>query len=264
MSGPLGVVALLLLQAAAGTLVVLWGVGTWGQARRGFTHLTGVSAALLAWAGWLTARAAVADTPTAAGEAPLGAVEALPPVALAAAVALTAWQFALLAGTTWWNRVFGVAATLVAVAAVALAGASRGERVALAVAEAGLGAVFLGSALVGLLLGHWYLFERRLSNRYMITSARWYAVGSAAGAGAVALSALNPAPPLGGFSPFLAVPGFSLWLGGGLVAVCALIAGFTLRLAHEGGRSIQAATGLMYLAVIMAFSAEMAAKSRFF
>jgi hypothetical protein len=67
-----------------------------------------------------------------------------------------------------------------------------------------------------------------------------------------------------GFSPFLAVPGFSLLLGVGLVAICALIAGFVWRLASEGGRSIQAATGMFYLAVIMAFSAELASKIRFF
>lgn len=260
MTGPLGVVTLLLLQAAVGTLVVLWGIGAWGETRRGFLHLAGVTAAVLAWAAWAAAGPGAAADPAANASA----VAALPWAALAAALALTAWQGALLAGTRAWTRMAGYAATLVAVAALGLAAVGRGERPALAVAEAGLGALFVGGAMIGLLLGHWYLFERRLSNRYMIRSARWYAGGVAAGAGAVALSALNPAPPLGGFSPFLAVPGFSLWLGGGLVLVCALIAAFVLKLAHEGGRSIQAATGLMYLAVIMAFSAEMSAKFRFF
>jgi hypothetical protein len=49
-----------------------------------------------------------------------------------------------------------------------------------------------------------------------------------------------------------------------LTAVCALIAGFVWKLAREGGRSIQAATGMFYLAVIMAFSAELSAKIGFF
>jgi hypothetical protein len=81
---------------------------------------------------------------------------------------------------------------------------------------------------------------------------------------AVALSARNPAPSVEAASPLFAVPGFSVLLGAGLVAVCALIAGFVWKLAREGGRSIQAATGMFYLAVIMALSAEMATKFRFF
>jgi hypothetical protein len=98
-----------------------------------------------------------------------------------------------------------------------------------------------------------------------VRGARWYVAGVVAAAGAAVLSAGNPGPDAAtGFSPVLAVPGFSVWLAGGLVAVCALIAGFVWRLAHEGGRSIQAATGMFYLAVIMAFSAEMSAKLGFF
>jgi len=128
-----------------------------------------------------------------------------------------------------------------------------------------LGSLFLGSTVFGLLLGHWYLVERRLPGIYMVRGARWYAAGVVAAAGAAALSAGTAGPDAAtGFSPVLAVPGFSVWLAGGLVAVCALIAGFVWRLAHEGGRSIQAATGMFYLAVIMAFSAEMSAKLGFF
>jgi len=48
------------------------------------------------------------------------------------------------------------------------------------------------------------------------------------------------------------------------LALVALIAGFNVKLAHEGGRSIQASTGMFYLAVILAPAAEFAAKVRFF
>jgi hypothetical protein len=99
----------------------------------------------------------------------------------------------------------------------------------------------------------------------MIRSSWIYIAGCVAAAAAVALSAFNPAPDITTVSsPLLAIPGFSLLLGAGLVFICAVIAGFVWKLAQEGGRSIQAATGMFYLAVIMAFSAELAAKFRFF
>ncbi|QBI21211.1 hypothetical protein ER308_17635 [Egibacter rhizosphaerae] len=263
MSGPLGVVALLLAQTAVGALVVLWGIGAWGATRRTFIHLTGIAATLAAWGAWAAGRAGVAEAASGVGAAD-GFAAAVPGALLASAGVLTLWQGALITGENAVSRLLGYVATLGAAAALGITAASRGDRILLAVTEAGLGALFLGSTLLGLLLGHWYLFERRLTNRYMIRSARWYAAGVVAGAAAAGLSSLNPAPPLAGFSPFLAVPGFSLWLAGGLVLVCALIAAFVLKLAHEGGRSIQAATGLMYLAVIMAFSAELSTKFRFF
>jgi hypothetical protein len=53
-------------------------------------------------------------------------------------------------------------------------------------------------------------------------------------------------------------------LGLGVLSLLALIAGFNVRLAREGGRSIQAATGMFYLAVILAPAVEFAAKVRYF
>src|SRR5680860_415278 len=50
--------------------------------------------------------------------------------------------------------------------------------------ETPVGAVFLGSTLHGLLLGHWYLVERRLPKRYMVISAWWYIGGVVAAASA--------------------------------------------------------------------------------
>ena len=273
MSGPLGVMSVLLLEAAAGGSVVLWASGVWGAVRRGFFLLTGATVAACAWAAWATARAGVIEARglvgTAADDAILqtiaGQAGSRMLVALLVFAGLaTAWQVALLAGQQAVTRFLGLASAVAGVVALALMGLARGVRVPLALAELGLGGLFLGSTLFGLLLGHWYLVERRLSNRYMIRGAWWYVAGVVAAVGTAALSALNPAPSGGGFSPFLAVPGFSVILAAGLVTVCALIAGFVWKLAREGGRSIQAATGMFYLAVIMAFSAELSAKFRFF
>jgi hypothetical protein len=140
----------------------------------------------------------------------------------------------------------------------------RDRSFGLAVAELVAGSLFLGTTVYGLLLGHWYMVERRLTNRHMVTSAYLYAGGVAAAVVGAFLSSRNPAPDATGLSPLLGIPSLTLLLAGGFVAICALIAPFVWRLALAGGRSIQAATGYFYLAVIMAFSAEMAAKLRFF
>jgi tellurite resistance protein TehA-like permease len=66
------------------------------------------------------------------------------------------------------------------------------------------------------------------------------------------------------FSPVLRIGSMTIVLGLGVLALIALIAGFNVKLAREGGRSIQASTGMFYLAVILAPAAEFAAKVRFF
>ena len=138
-----------------------------------------------------------------------------------------------------------------------------------------LGAVLMGAIWVGMILGHWYLVERRLSNRYMVWMS-WVNVGAVvAGLGSVLLSLRNPVPCEGlagaafeacirQFSPVLRIGDMTVILGIGVLALVALIAAFNVRLAREGGRSIQASTGLFYLAVILVPAVEFAAKVRFF
>jgi hypothetical protein len=256
MNGPLAVMTVLLAEAAVGGAVVVWVSGIHDAVRRGFLVLTGVTLTACAWAAWATARGAVAQAPTAAHGRMVAALGVF-------AGLLTLWQVLVVARRRI-SRVVGVTAAVAGVAALVAMALARETRPILALLELLAGAFFLGSTLFGLLLGHWYLVERRLPNRYMLRSAWLYAAGVGAALVGAILAAQNPAPAVMGFSPFLAVPGFSLLLGGGLVAICALIAGFVWRLAYEGGRSIQAATGMFYLAVIMAFSAELASKIRFF
>ncbi|WP_370327685.1 hypothetical protein [Euzebya sp.] len=250
MTGPAGVMSVILLETAVGGAVVMWAGGVWGVVRRGFFVLTGVFLALCAAGAW-------AITGTGAGA---------PSTALAAfTILLVVWQVLLLAGQQSASRWVGLAAAVAGLVTLPVFATLRDAAVARGVAELVLGSAFLGSAFYGLLLGHWYLVERRLSNTYMIRGARWFAVGTAGAIGAAALSAMNPIPSdTTQFSPFLQTDDFTVLLAGGLVAICVIIAGFLIRLANEGGRSIQAATGYFYLAVIMAFSAEMASKFRFF
>ncbi len=274
MSGALGTLTVVLLEAAVGGAVVLWLAGLAGAARRGFFVLSGAVLAALAWGAWLLARAAIdqagqrvdAGAQEASAAAATGAAgEWLLWSVLAFAALLTVWLAVLVATDTDAGAPLGVVAAAAGVVALGPTAAVRGGDVALGAVELLLGAALLGTALHGLVLGHWYLFQRRLAEHHMRRSARLYAGGVVAGVGALALSALNPEPPLtGAASPLLTIPGFSLLLGAGLLAICGLIAPFLLRLAAEGGRSIQAATGYFYLAVIMAFSAEVATKFRFF
>ncbi|MDP8977891.1 MAG: hypothetical protein M3N17_04855 [Actinomycetota bacterium] len=256
MSGPLGIMSVVLLEGAVGGAFVLWASGVWGAVKRGFFLLTGTTIALCALGALQLLR-----TQSGAGTVPAAGVWALG----AFTVLAWLWQGLLLARRDAAARAVGLAASVAGVASLVPVAALGDAGVASSLVQLALGSLFLGSTVFGLLLGHWYLVERRLPGVYMVRGARWYAAGVVAAAGAAALSAGNPATdPATGFSPVLAVPGFSIWLAGGLVAVCALIAGFVWRLAGEGGRSIQAATGMFYLAVIMGFSAEMSAKLGFF
>jgi hypothetical protein len=255
MDGATGVMAIILLETAVGAAVLLWATGVWGVVRRGFFVLTGCTVAACAAGAWAITAAQASSAPAADR-----AVTAL----LVFTVLTVVWQVLLVARQEGLSRVVGLVATVAGVVALVLFAGVRDRAVGLAVAELLLGAMFLGSTAYGLLLGHWYLVERRLTNAYMVRSSYLYGAGVvAAGIGAF-LAAQNPAPPAGNLSPLIAIPSFTLLLTGGFVAICALIAPFVWKLANEGGRSIQAATGYFYLAVIMAFSAEMAAKLRFF
>ena len=255
MSGATGVMAIILLETAVGAAVLLWAGGVWGVVRRGFFLLTGSTIAFCAAGAWAITAA------EAGGEA--AATRATTAIAVFTVLAVL-WLIVLLVRQERLGQIAGLVTTVAGVAALLLFAGVRDRSPLLAGAELVLGALFLGSTAYGLLLGHWYLVERRLTNRYMIRCAYLYAGGVVAAIIGTALAAQNPAPEAGNLSPLIAIPSFTLLLAGGFVAICALIAPFVWKLANEGGRSIQAATGYFYLAVIMAFSAEMAAKLRFF
>jgi hypothetical protein len=165
------------------------------------------------------------------------------------------------AGTTELGRWAGIAAVLPGLAAVWPLAALSGRPLAGAVALL-TGALFLGATTDGLLLGPWYLVDRRLSNRPILSLANWLIVGIAAALVSAVLGGERGGRVDQSLSPLLAFPNLTVWLAVGLVLVCALIAGF-IRVLVRGG-SIQAATGMFYLAVVMALAAEFAAKVYFF
>lgn len=279
MDAPAVVLALVLAETAVGGLALLWFAPTWGNVRHGYEVLLSSTLALMAWGAWAALNGPLAVLVEAGGDAAdvapwagrLLAATAL--LAALAAVALLA-KLPPLAG-----RLLGIAATLTGAASfvpLALVRAARDTGAAsLGVLELLLGAFLLGAIWDGMVLGHWYLVERRLSNRYMVWMAWMNVAAVAAGAVGVALSAANPVPCQGlsgtaltgcslSFSPLLAVGSMTLMIGFGVLALIAVIAYFNVRLAREGGRSIQASTGMFYLAVILAPAAEFASKIRFF
>ena len=273
---PAVVLGLVLLELAFGGLLVLVLAPTWGQTRAGFVVLLGATLALLALGAWAALRGPLAATGAAGADlgavtwAQRGTLATTVAAALTAIVGLRSQRVARIVAVV---AAAAAAATLVPLASLRGADATGG--MVQGIAELALGGVFVGAVWNSLILGHWYLVERRLSNRHMVWMA-WVNAGAvAAGLASVVLSGRNPRPcsELVGeaatacgasYSPILSASGISVTMAVGLVGLVALITGFTLRLAKEGGRSIQAATGMAYLAVILAPSAEFAAKIRYF
>ncbi|MFA9429839.1 hypothetical protein [Egicoccus sp. AB-alg2] len=278
MEAPAAVLALVLAMTAVGGAALVWFFPTWGAVRHGYEVLSGALVALLAWGAWGSLRAPVrtleGTAQAADGERAL--------VLLLAMTILTALATLVLAVPLppVLGRVLGSLGALVGLASFVPLAAIRAARdgaggLPQGVVELLLGSLLLGGIWAGMVLGHWYLVERRLSNRYMVLMAWTNVAAVAAGIASVLLSGRNPAPCEGlagpdfeacarTFSPILRIGSMTLILGLGVLALIALIAGFNVKLAREGGRSIQASTGMFYLAVILAPAAEFAAKVRFY
>lgn len=255
--GPAGVLAVLLLEIALGSLGVLVVAPVWGVVKRGYFLLVGWTVVVCALLSFLCARGALSR---------VGSSGVLTTTAL--------WTFTGLASCTLAAlqtrrerpaRILGAAACVAGVVAVVGVAHLRGDGATAwgGVAAMVTGAAFLGATWDGMVLGHWYLVDRKLKNDPM----RWHAWAFTAGVAVAIVSAAlgkggRPTGSEAGLNPLLLVSDLTLYLAFGLVAVCALLAFFVHKLVNEG--SIRAATGMLYLAVIMAFSAEFAAKARFF
>jgi hypothetical protein len=255
-SGSAGVMALVLAETVAGAAALLWFTPLWNEVKRGFFKLTGGILLVLAICTWWSARAGL----IVGDEAGTWAVRlALITVATIAVGVLLLFAHLDLAG-----RVVGIVSVPIAIAMLAAMAATGRQTWAVGFFQLLAGAFFLGSVTDGLLLGHWYLTDRGLSrrpiNRY--TSLMLVAVGVEAIAvisggfqGTGASQAVNPLLTAGALAP---------WIALGMTATTALIAGLT-RAALKGERAsaVQSATGFYYLAVVTAFTAELAVKTRF-
>lgn len=258
MTGVAGVMALVLAEAMAGATAFLWVGPLWSEVKPGFFKLLGAILTVLAVLTWLSVEAGVVG--------PRGFVneEILRVSTVAAAVVTALWTALLFARQPRGARVLG----LMSVPAwlnvlVWMAGTGR-QSFALALFQLVAGAALLGASTDGLLLGHWYLTDRKLPRRPIdrvttillaSVAAAAVAVISAGFGGVEASTAINPLLTVGALAP---------WIALGMVAATGLIAGF-IRAVLKGERAsaVQSATGFYYLAVVTAFTAEVAVKTRF-
>jgi hypothetical protein len=256
--GAAATVALVLAEAAAGATALLWLGGVWGHVRRGFFVLTGASALVCALLSALAASSAATEPVT-------GAVR-LAVILCAAASSLTAISVtALILRLDGVGRVFGALGAVASAAMLVGFAGVAGEGFVPALMQLVAGAAFVGAVADGLLLGHWYLVDRGLPRDHIRRFAAILIGAVILEAVAVAVLGFRGEPPSAeGFSPLLAISGLATWLALGMVACTALIA-FLIRasLRSDRSRAVQAATGFFYLAVITAFTAELAAKVGF-
>ncbi len=262
MKGPAGVLALVLAETAAGGAGFLFLTPLWTEVRRGFFYLTG--SVVLALALSAAGAGAAGFDPAVARDGRLGTV-----LALALGGATLLWLALMALRRPGWARILGIATAPLALAMLlAFADATR-EGIVLSFFQLLAGAVFTGAVLDGLLLGHWYLTDRRLG-RGPINRMAWLLIGSVVlEAGAVLAGGVGsngrPGPSAAAsISPLLTVAGNATWIAFGMVACTGLIAAF-IRATLKGTRptAVQSATGFFYLAVITALTAELAAKVRF-
>lgn len=261
MEGPSATTALILAEAAAGGSALLWLGGFWGSVKRGFFVLTGSSVLALALLSTLAAASTVnPEMNTAIERATLTASGVF-------AVLLGLSLTALILRLDKAGRLLGWLAIPAGIAVLGLfAEMSEGLRgFTSSSVQLLAGAAFLGAVLVGLLLGHWYLTDRRLPREHIRRLSTVLLITVAVEAAALLVLGLTGEPAdSSGFSVILGVSGLTTWLALGMVGCTGLIA-FLIRasLRGESSRAVQGATGFFYLAVITAFTAEMAAKVGF-
>jgi hypothetical protein len=265
MEGPSAVIALVLAETSAGATALLWLTRLWGSVKRGYFILTGAVAlgcGLLATqsaSGAVTAPGLSGTVAEATGAERLAVI-----LSAGASVLLATSLVALVLRVDWAGRALGLVAVVASVATLVGFARIAGPSFGLALVHLLAGAAFMGAVTDGLLLGHWYLTDRRLPREHIQRHALLLIVAVAVEAVAVLLLGFGATETGPGFNPVLAVAGLATWLALGMVVCTALIA-FLIRasLRSPRTRSVQAATGFFYLAVITAFTAEMAAKVRF-
>ena len=248
--------ALVLAETVAGATALLFLSPLWKEVRRGFFKLCGIIIMALSvgvWAGVAAARLPGSD----AGRWSL---------LLSAAFTLGTllWLVLLFARAHGGARVTGLATVPLSGGLLAALAGTSDLSWTVSFLQLLAGAVFMGAVVDGLLLGHWYLTDRKLTRRPINRLAIAVIVAVALEAAAVIAGGLGPDRRNREISAILTAGGLAPWVALGMIGTTALIAAMikaTLR--GERATAVQAATGFFYLAVITAFTAETAAKIPF-
>ena len=256
MTGSAGMMALVLAQTVSGSAALVFLTPLWGEVKPGFFTLTGSVVAVLAVPAWWSVHVGLVPG-DAAG---LWAVR----FAAATAALALAWAGLMLARRRRSARVAGLLTVPVSIGMlVALAGTARQDE-AVALCQLLAGAAFLGAVLDGLLLGHWYLTDRGLSRGPIDRYTKVLIGAMILEAAAVVSAGFHGVGAARQFNPLLGAGGLASWIALGMVGATALIAVMVrLTLRGERASAVQSATGFFYLAVVTAFTAEVAVKVRF-
>ena len=256
MTGAAGYMALVLAEAVAGACAFLWLTPLWHEVKRRFFTLTSAILLVVALATWLSMRAAqVAGDDAGRWSATL---------ALATTAAIGVTFVLMLAKRHLPARLSGVVSVVCSIAMlVAMAGAGR-QSFPLALFQLLVGAAFLGSITDGLLLGHWYLTDRGLSREPINRFTTAMVVAVVIEAAAIFTSGFGGVESSASLNPLLTAGALAPWIALGMVVATLLIALLTrATLKGERASAVQSATGFYYLAVVTAFTAEVAVKTRF-
>ena len=256
MTGVAGVMALVLAETVAGTTLFLWMSPLWNEVKRGFFKLLGAILTLLAGLAWLSVDAAVV------GRFPSGDV--LRATTLVATGATALWTLLLFARQQAAARVVGVLSVPAWIAVLVWMGGAGRQSFGLALFQLVAGAALLGAATDGLLLGHWYLTDRRLPRGPINRMTTILMVSVVLAAAAVISAGFSGVQASAAINPLLTAGALAPWIALGMVVATALIA-WMIKAVLKGERAsaVQSATGFYYLAVVTAFTAEVAVKTRF-
>ena len=256
MTGVAGVMALVLAEAVAGATLFLWVGPLWTEVKRGFFKLLGSILTVLAILTWLSTDAAVV--------ARFSSGDALRATTAAAGAATLVWTALLFLRQQPAARIVGWLSVPAWLAVLVWMGGAGRQSLPLAVFQLAAGAALLGASTDGLLLGHWYLTDRKLPRRPIDRMTTILLISVAAAAVAVISAGFTGVESSTAINPLLTAGALAPWIALGMVVATALIA-VVIRAALRGERAsaVQSATGFYYLAVVTAFTAEVAVKTRF-
>jgi hypothetical protein len=255
-TGVAGVMALVLAETVAGATAFLWLSPIWIEVKRGFFKLLGAILTVLAVLTWLSVDAGTV------GRFPN--TEVLRASTVGAAIATAGWTILVFARQPAASRVVGLLSVPAWLNVLAWMGGAGRQAYPLALFQLAAGAALLGATTDGLLLGHWYLTDRKLP-RAPIDRITTVLLLSVAVAGVAVVSAgfsgVESSTPI---NPLLTAGALAPWIALGMVLATALIAVLVKAILRgERASAVQSATGFYYLAVVTAFTAEVAVKTRF-
>ena len=256
MTGVAGVMALVLAETVAGATLFLWVSPLWTEVKRGFFKLLGAILTVLAGLTWLSVDSAVV------GRFPSGDV--LRATTLVAAGATAIWTLLLFARQQAAGRVVGLLSVPAWLTVLVWMGGAGRQSYVLGLFQLAAGAALLGAVTDGLLLGHWYLTDRKLPRRPIDRMTTILVVSVAVAAVAVISAGFSGIENTASINPLLTAGALAPWIALGMVLATALIAALVKAvLKGERASAVQSATGFYYLAVVTAFTAEVAVKTRF-